>query len=344
MSNLLDLKTLLESSKKIAIFSHSAPDADAICSSLALKNIIETNIGKENRKVDIFIDMGDGIPALYEPIIGNTPISERSFKKYDLAISLDCPQTNRFLKYEDIFKDAKQTINIDHHESNTNFAQLNFVVPRASSTGEILFQFAKVLNLDITLEAAKHIFTCILTDTVCLTQSNVSKLTYKVLAELSKMNFDQDEIKNHFFKNNTKAKVFLLQKALSSIRFYEDDKVAIMRITQKDMEKFEATQEDTLGIVEHANNIEGVMTAAIIIETEPQKCSVSLRGKGDIKVSEIASKEFGGGGHANMAGFQYEGEIKELQAKLVQKMIQAVKEKEETQLSKELENEKNKTE
>jgi phosphoesterase RecJ-like protein len=339
MSNLLDLKSLLESSKKIAIFSHTSPDADAICSSLALKNIIEASFKNENKIIDIFIDMGDGVPALYEPIVGDNPISNRRVKQYDLAISLDCPQTNRFLKYENIFLNAKNTVNIDHHETNTNFAQHNFVVSRASSTGEILYQFAKVLNLNLTPQACKHIFTCILTDTVCLTQNNVSKLTYKVLAELSGVDFDQDEVKNHFFKNNTKAKTFLLQKALSSIRFYEDDKVAIMRITQKDMEKFEATQEDTLGIVEHANNIEGVVTAAIIIETEPQKCYVSLRGKGDIKVNEIA-KAFNGGGHTNMAAFQFVGEVKELQTELSEKMIQAVREKElqEQQLNKETDN------
>lgn len=324
MSNLVDLKTLLDSSKKIAIFSHTAPDADAICSSLALKEMIEATYKLEKKKVDIFIDMGEGVPALYEPIVGNTPIGVARVKHYDLAIALDCPQTNRFLKYESYFKNASRTVNIDHHESNTNFADFNYVVKRASSTGEILHQFAKKLNLEVPISAYKHIFTCILTDTVCFTQTNMSTLTYKILAELSSMNFNQEEVKDYFFKNNTKAKVFLLQKALSSIRFYEDDKIALMKLSQKDFEKFEATREDTLGIVEHANNIEGVMMAGIIIENEPNKFYVSLRGKGEVKVSEVAAN-FGGGGHSSMAAFPYEGELKELQTSLTQKMIESIK-------------------
>ena len=328
MANLLDLKSLIESSKKIAIFSHTAPDGDAICSSLALKQMIEQTYNEEKKKIDIFIDMGESIPVLYEPFVKDTQIANRHFKQYDLAISLDCPQTNRFQKFENIFENALHKVNIDHHEGNTNFADLNFVIPNASSTGEVLYQFAKKLNLEMSDETLKNIYACILTDTVCLTQNNVSKTTYKILAELSNANFDQEEIKNHFFKNNTKAKTFLLQKALSSIRFYEDDKIALMKITKKDLEKLEATKEDTLGIVEHANNIEGVMVAGIIIENEENNYYVSLRSKGEIAVNELA-KKFKGGGHLNMAAFPYNGELKELQTNLVKEMIQSIKEKEE---------------
>ena len=326
MSNLIDLKTLIQSSKKIAIFSHSMPDADAICSSLALKTIIEHNF-KNQKLVDIFIEMEE-VPALYEEIIGDTSISNRRVQQYDLAISLDCPQTNRFKKYEELFINSLNTVNIDHHESNQNFAMLNFVAPNTSSTGELIYQMAKRMEFEIPLEAAKHIFTCILTDTVCLSQSNVSKLTYKVLAELSTMDFDQEAIKNHFFKTNTKAKTFLLEKALSSIKFYEDDKIAIMQLQKRDLDKLDATKEDTLGIVEHANNIEGVMIAGIIIETENKEFYISLRSKGEMNVSEIA-KNLGGGGHTNMAAFQYEGGLKELKLKLVEECKTALNQQDE---------------
>ena len=141
------------------------------------------------------------------------------------------------------------------------------------------------------------------------------------------MPFDSDAIKNYFFKNNTKAKIFLLEKALSSIKFYEDDKIAIMKITRKDLARLDATQEDTLGIVEHANNIEGVMMAGIIIENEPQKFYVSLRAKGEIKIADIA-KEFGGGGHLNMAAFQHEGNFKDLYNQLIKLSVSAVQDRE----------------
>ena len=316
MSNLSDLRTCLESSSKIAIFSHTMPDADAFCSSLALKEIIEANYKSDNKKIDVFIDYGEEIPPLYEPIAEGKRINMQRIKKYDLAIAVDSPQINRFSKYAYLFEKADQTVNIDHHETNANFAKHNYVYANASSTGEVIFNIAKKMGWEIPIEAAKNIFTSIITDTVCLTQNNVSKATYKILAELSSMDFDQEEIKNYFFKNNTKAKTFLLEKALSSIKFYEEDKIAIMKITKKDLDKLEATQEDTLGIVEHANNIDGVQIAAIIIETESKHFYVSLRGKGEIKLSEIA-REFGGGGHSNMAAFQFEGDLKELNSNLL---------------------------
>lgn len=323
MSSLTDLKIKIESSKKIAIFSHTMPDADAFCSSLALKRLIEENYKHKKKKVDIFIDMEDGVPPLYQPIVGDTPINEQSFKKYDLAIALDCTQIERLAKFESLFSSAKYTINIDHHESNTNFANMNLVFPKASSTGEILYNIAKKINFETSVDVAKNVFTSIITDTVCLTQNNVLKSTYKILAEISSMPIDTEEIKNYFFKTNTKAKIFLIEKALRSIKFYEDDKIAIMRLQKKDLDKLEATYEDTLGIIEHANNIDGIMIAGIIIENEPQKFYVSLRSKGEIKVSLIA-EEFGGGGHSNMAAFQYEGEIKELTSKLSQLCIKTI--------------------
>ncbi|MGD9901626.1 MAG: bifunctional oligoribonuclease/PAP phosphatase NrnA [Spirochaetales bacterium] len=330
MASLADLKTCLDSSKKIAIFSHTIPDADAFCSTFALKAIIEANYKDDKKIIDIFIDYGDEVAPLYAPIVGDRRLNFQRTSKYDLAIALDSPQTGRFQKYSYLFDGATQTVNIDHHSTNANFAGLNYVYENASSTGEVVYQIAKKLGLEISLEAAKNVFTSIITDTVCLTQSNVSKNTYKILAELSAMDFDQEEIKNYFFKNNTKAKTLLLEKAISSIKFYEEDKIAIMKIQNKDLEKLNATQEDTLGIVEHANNIDGVVLAAIIIERAPNQFYVSLRSKGEVNITKVA-EHFGGGGHSNMAAFQSEGELSKLSAAFVKEYITALNENESKQ-------------
>lgn len=84
-----------------------------------------------------------------------------------------------------------------------------------------------------------------------------------------------------------------------------------MEIPYSDFEKCGATFEDTLGIVDQGANIEGVKVSAILIEKEPEKVYVSLRGKGEIPVGEIA-KHFGGGGNETQAAFQFQGPLKDI--------------------------------
>lgn len=309
----LTMRELLQkllSAKKIALFSHTVPDGDAIGSCLALKHFLLAN--NKRVKIDIFIEYNaQTISPLLRPMLEKHVAKKRRYKKYDLGVALDSPSTNRFEKFIDVFKTAKKTINIDHHDTNTLFADYNVVYPQVSSTCELVYSIAKISKKIIPVETAKYAYIGIITDTACLTQNNISKRTYNVLADISKTGLDLDIIKNFFFKNNTKAKTFLLEKALRSLKFYHDDQVAIMRIKNCDLVELDATDEDTLGIVDHANNIEGVRLAVIFIEKEPNSFYVSLRSKGAVNVAQVA-KSLGGGGHNNMAAFQWKGQFKEV--------------------------------
>ena len=77
----------LEGSKKIAIFSHIAPDADALCSSFALKNIIKNNY--DYKYVDVFMD-GD-IGELYDPILRDEVLNPKPycFNCFDNGLDLN---------------------------------------------------------------------------------------------------------------------------------------------------------------------------------------------------------------------------------------------------------------
>ncbi len=322
MAVLSDFLTKINAAKRIALFSHTNPDGDAISSCLALKDFIRTNF--KRKKVDIFIDTGEKLSSLYLPLINKEKLNKQHVKKYNLAIALDCTDGKRFEKYLPIFNATPVKINIDHHDTNTNFGGLNIVAESASSTCEIIYSLALKSKKTITPELAKLVYVGILTDTVCLTQNNVTRNTYRVLSDISKFNIDLDKIKTYFFKTNSKAKTFLLEKALRSLKFYDDDQIAIMKIKNNDLTTLNATAEDTLGIVEHANNIEGVLIAALILEKELGKYYVSLRSKGFVNTAEIA-KHFGGGGHENMSAFQIDRELTKLTTELVEKCKETIK-------------------
>ena len=127
---------------------------------------------------------------------------------------------------------------------------------------------------------------------------------------------DLEPLKEHFFKNNTKSKLFLLQKALSTLNFHENNRVVFMKLTKQDFINTDSTFEDSIGIVNHGVEIKGVDIAIITIKQADNSYYVSLRSKNNINVGTIA-EQLGGGGHEHVAALQYDGPLPELRDKLL---------------------------
>ena len=241
--------------------------------------------------------------------------NNQNCEKYDLAISVDCASANRMGKYEEIFNSAEYTINIDHHSTNTKFANSNIIL-KTSSTCEALYVLSKVKGLKISDEVCNLIYAGIITDTNNLTQGTITKLTHKTITEMVERKINTQAIHDHFFKNNTKSKAYLLQKALSTMKFLSKDRIVVMKITKKDMADCEATFEDTLGIINHGIDLKGVEIAILAIKKDDNEYYFSLRSKNNVQVDEIA-KKFGGGGHEQVAAFQYRGILADIQKDLL---------------------------
>ncbi len=312
-------KDITTNFSRFAIFVHFKPDADAICSSLTMKEWLETL--NSNNVVDVFFDFENNeVPEMYKEFI-DCEFNKQNCKEYDVAIVLDCPNINRvcFMEYKpELFK---YIVNIDHHTSNTRFGNLNLVLYSSSSTCELLHYIIKREDGVITNRMAKNIYAGIITDTNCFAKISINSATFQVVSELLKKDFNARDVKIHFFQNVTKSKTFLMQKALGSLRFYNEDKFAIMHIRQKDFIVTHATYEDSLGIVDNGINIENVLICACIIEQENNVFYVSLRGKFNVNVAEIA-ESFGAGGHESMAAFTFNGEISCLETQLIEKVTE----------------------
>ncbi|MGN0961106.1 MAG: bifunctional oligoribonuclease/PAP phosphatase NrnA [Christensenellales bacterium] len=306
------LYTFINCSENIAIFSHIAPDADALCGAFAFKNIINNNFDFKN--VDVFID-GE-IGELYDPILREEKLNPKPFSSYDLAVVLDCPNIQRTGKFADMIRDIPLIVNIDHHESNTRFGIVNYVTSQASSTCELIYLITKGQHLDIDDQIAKELYQGIITDTNCFTSPYSTKRTHQVASELMGYNFDANKIKEYYFRNNSPAKTKLLANALQSMRFYSDDKLTTMKITNDTFSKVRASFEDTLGIIDNGININGTEVSAILIEKMPNQIYCSLRSKGNIDVGKIA-REFYGGGSVKLSAFQIEGDIKDIEKRVV---------------------------
>ncbi|MGL4562764.1 MAG: DHH family phosphoesterase [Brevinema sp.] len=297
-----ELKTLLKKQHHIRIISHRNPDGDAIGSMLAFSYICT----KFNISHDLFIL--DNIPQnltflpnidkikLYNPTNEYEEILLN--EKTDMVVFLDCGQINRAGIFADIMTPNQKIINIDHHISNTDFGDINYIVD-ISSTCELLFHIIQELEIEISLDLAKVLYAGILTDTGCFQYDKTTHTTLEVVAKLLLIGVNPYEMFSNIYQSYPLSWLNLLKQGLNHIEFYHNNSLAMIPFSQEDF--IDDFDEITvlLPIIAATESIE---VYVLIKEKEDKTISASLRSKSDrIDVSKIADV-FGGGGHQKAAG------------------------------------------
>jgi len=311
MEKLINVFDVLEDGDDVAIIGHKNPDADAIASARILKYLIEQI--HQDKRINFYLYFDGEISSKMKVVLDRQKINRKHDSKFKMVIAVDSASLEQLGKYKEIFESCEESVNIDHHATNTNFGKNVFVRDKCC-TACILYAVMKVEKFEVSQDVCKLIYSAIVTDTACFTQ-NLTPQTYKYTEELARKKIDADAILKFFFKSNELSKLKLLSKALNTLKLYANDTFALMYLRYVDFARCKGEFGDTLGIVDNAINISKVKTAAIIIERQPKEFYVSLRSKGEIDVSEIATK-FDGGGHKTMAAFNYTGDFKTLKRSL----------------------------
>ncbi len=287
------INTILNSNN-VAIFAHKRPDGDCLGSASALKEAL-IQLGK---KVDIFCD-GE-LSQNYFFIKHLDLLNKPKCVKYDLAIAVDCSDEGRLGCYASMFMEFDNSIKIDHHKTQVNFAKINFV-ETVGSTCEILFYLIKQLGVNITSDIACSLYAGVASDTGGFLHNSTTAQTHYIAGELLEVGFDIDVANYNLFGRKTLGQVGLLKKSLQNMRFICDNKLAISYLTIKDFKEYNCKNAETFGIVNTLVNIDIVDIGVLISEDKPNLYTCSFRSKGAIDVSQICEK-FGGGGHVNASG------------------------------------------
>jgi len=289
------IKDLITNAETILIFTHKSPDGDAIGSSLAFYNALL----KMYKKVDIIIE---DIPRIFNFLSNIEKVVDKTeVKEYDLVIVLDCANQQRIGQFENnYFENAKFTLNIDHHISNTKYANYNYISENSPACCEYLVEIFDYLGIEITEDIAECLMVGLLTDTGGFQYSNVGEKTYEFASRVCNL-IDIPKIYKRVLSTKTKPQFELSKIAMSRMELLEGEKIAFSYLTLKDFEKVNACYGDHEGIVNFGRNIEGVEVSVFVREIE-NGYRVSLRGNGLVNVNEIAIL-FNGGGHRDAAGF-----------------------------------------
>ncbi len=286
--------------KRAALFTHIRPDGDALGS----MNGLGLALKKKGIEVDCYCD--SEVPALLSFLPNaNNVLSGTLNGNYDVFISIDCADEYRLGKYKDAFLKHPNSINIDHHVTNTNYAKTN-LIKNLSSSCELIFEVLKALQLEIDDEIALALYVGMVTDTGHFTQANTTSGSHIAAAELIKYNIDIEYISQKLFKEISKDKLMLIKDCITSMRFFSKDRISFIGIKSDMLKQYNLEINETEGIINYAINISGVLIGICLTESAKNAYKVSLRSKKGVNVAEVASI-FGGGGHVQAAGFMVNG-------------------------------------
>lgn len=299
----------IHNTSNVALFTHSHPDGDALGSVLGLASLLES-LGKE-----VFCLLEEPVSHLYAFLPDQEKLSV-NIEKYQgfiaaaggdvVSIALDCGDSERLglLKYEVLSRSPFWVI--DHHQSHVDFGTGRWVDPKASSTGEMVYELGLVLEANVNYNAAFNLYVAISTDTGFFRYECTGQRTMEIAGQLIGKGVRPEEIGGHIYDNFSKERLKLMELVLSSLILLEDDQIAFMSVTRKMLSQSGAKLQDVEGFIDLPRSLTTVKVAVLLKESQNGTISVSMRAKGECDVADVA-QHFGGGGHRNAAGFSYDG-------------------------------------
>ena len=289
---------MLLSMDNILIFAHENPDGDAVGSTCALcRGLI--SLGKNARvwlkgipKNDLYLT--DGIMYAGE----FTPAHIVSVDTADNRIM--CAEVENFSK------ETPVELCIDHHYSNTLYAENTYLDDEAAAAGEAVYDVLREMNVTITKEIAECIYVAVATDTGCFRFSNTTAKTLRTAADMLDKGINAGEINRIQFETKSKEYAALEKMALADMELHFDGKCALLVLTHEMYEKSGATDCDTQALSSLPRQIEGVLAGITMKEKEEGLFRISVRTNAPADASAIAA-QLGGGGHKMAAGCSFRG-------------------------------------
>lgn len=308
----------IKSARSVAVFPHINEDPDALCSCFAfcevLRDMGKTAVCYTSESIEKHLDFIGGEYEVYD---------KTKTYSHDLAVCLDCGDMERLSERRKLFDEIGSSVNIDHHRTNTNFADINYVDGEASATGEILCTLFKEMNVNFTDKIARLLYTAICSDTGCFKYSNVSPKTMRAAADLLEFDFDHAEIARLLFDTCALNVLKLKSELMQNIHSYADGKISVVTVDDSIFSKYGVEVKEAPNIVDIPRCVIGT-EIAVCIKRQNGDIRVSMRSNGESDVSEV-STVFGGGGHAKAAGCSVDADtLEEAEKLIVEECIKAL--------------------
>jgi phosphoesterase RecJ-like protein len=314
-SVLTDICDAVHAANKIALVGHVTPDADCL-GALASLYLALPELGKYPcvalpegtlaRRLAFLIEMAGAQPA--------TPAE---LTDCDLAIVMDTAKERRVNiegKLEAL--PSAKLVNIDHHATNTQFGQWNWVEGDASSSSELVYLLIRALGCQVTPTIATLIYAGIHSDTQGFSLSNTTTRSLQIAHELAAAGAEIIHTCEKLNRSRSRSEFELLKVVYKNTQVSADGKLAWSTAKHAEINEAGCHPNDIDDQVEVVRSIEGVKVAILFSEGNPGKIRMNFRGERGIAVLELA-REFGGGGHHAAAGAILDGTIEEITSRVI---------------------------
>ncbi|RKZ25902.1 hypothetical protein DRQ29_05635, partial [bacterium] len=226
---------------------------------------------------------------------GNVP------DKIDALLAVDCSTADR-IDWGDFEKpDNVPFANIDHHDGNNNFGDINWVNPSAPAAGTMVYKLIRSLDAPIDKETASSLYVAIMTDTGRFSFNNTNSDALKIAGELVEFGAEPKFLTTNIYFNFSEGYLRNIGIALFNSRSFHRGRILFLTLDRAAMRSFSTSPEDSEGIIDFAMSVRNVDVAVLFKEIAPNNIRVSFRSRRGINIAKVA-EYFDGGGHPNAAG------------------------------------------
>lgn len=307
----------LGDAKTVALSTHMNSDGDGCGSEAALALLLA------QRGIAVHIVNPTPWPAMYhwlltEGVRDRTNEGAKALKGIDRLIVLDISDVRRLGVLTDAVKGLTPApLTIDHHLPGDEPPGTVFVTDtKACATGELIWDLASVLGLEITAEIATALYTALLTDTGGFRFSNTSPRCLAIASRLLAAGVNPEEMYRRIYASVPKGRLGLLRDALGTLGVDDAMGLAWVSVAAGALEEYGVSGEDLDGIAEYPRSVAGVRLALLFRDLGHGKVKISFRSVGNVDSNALA-RQFGGGGHAKASGALVAGTLAEVQAQVL---------------------------
>ena len=296
--------SFLERSDKFVILTHASPDGDTLGSAYALADALCAL----NKRV--FVVCPDKIPEKFGYLI-----KEYEAFEPETVVAVDIADEKLLGSLYDRYS-GRAALCIDHHSSNTKYAEMLYLEADAAASCECIYNVINELGTKITPYMASCLYTGIATDTGCFKFSNTTPRSHRYAAELIEKGADYGEINRVMFEIKSRGRIAMERKVLENIEFYYGGRCAVITVTRDMIKETGCPLGDLDGVTAMSRQIEGVQIGVTIKEKPDGKYKVSLRTFEPYNAADICAV-FGGGGHIRAAGCEFSCDIESAKRQLL---------------------------
>lgn len=284
-----DCAAFLRARDNILLISHSRPDGDTLCSAAALCSALR-RLGKTAGLYN-----NPEITESYMDFV--RPYIWESIPEHTYIVSVDTAD----LRMLPQGFDGRVDMVIDHHASNSGYAENNLILGHKAACGEIILELIEQLCGGLNKEEANLVYAAISTDTGCFCYGNTNPDTLRAAAKVIEYGAENGYLNKLLFRSMSYSRLKLEGLIYASMRSYRDNKVNVAIVTLDMMRESGATEDDCDDLASLAGKVKGSVVSITVRELPDGRSKASVRTNETVNASDICAS-FGGGGHSMAAG------------------------------------------